>query len=92
MENQENKVELDDLRRGLGVIANVMLLGQLISEEHNGVTEEQLVTNYKDLCRMTGTCTRKLIEDNDKVEINWCEDAVTAREFRKIQAMNKVSK
>lgn len=39
MENQENKVELDDLRRGLGVIANVMLLGQLISEEHNGVTE-----------------------------------------------------
>lgn len=91
MENQENKVELDDLRRGLGVIAKVMLLGRLISEEHNGVTEEQLVTNYKDLCKMTGTYTRKLIEDTDKVEINWCEDAVTATEFRKIQAMNKVS-
>ena len=91
MENQENKVELDDLRRGLGVIANVMLVGQLISEEHNVVTEEQLVTNYKDLCEMTGTYTRKLIEDTDKVEINWNEDAVTAREFRKIQAMNKVS-
>lgn len=40
---------------------------------------------------MTGTYTRKLIEDTDKVEINWNEDAVTAREFRKIQAMNKVS-
>lgn len=90
MEKQENKVELDDLRRGLGVIANVMLLGQLISEEHNGVTDEQLVSNYKDLCEMTGTYTRKLIDDTDEVEVNWFKDAEAAKEFRKIQAMSKV--
>lgn len=85
----ENKVELDDLRRSLGVISNVMLLGQLISEEHNGVTEEQLVINYKDLCEMTATYTRKLIDDTDKVEVNWRSDNVDANKFRKIEAVIK---
>ncbi len=45
MENQENKVELDDLIRGLGMISNVMLMGRLLPTEASDlkdVSNEQI--------------------------------------------------
>lgn len=87
---QETKVELDDLRKGLGIIANVMLLGRLSPTNCEEVTSEQMVVNYKDLCEMTETYTKKLIDDTDEIEINWRADNVDAQQFRKIQSISKV--
>lgn len=87
---KETKVELDDLRKGLGIIANVMLLGRLLPIDSEEVTSEQMVVNYKDLCEMTETYTQKLIDDTDEIEVNWRADNVDAREFRKIQSLSKV--
>lgn len=85
----ENKVELDDIRKGLGVIANVMLLGRLLPADSEEVTSEQMVVNYKNLCEMTETYTQKLIEDTDECEINWRADIIDAKKFRKWQSVNK---
>lgn len=87
---QETKVELDDLRKGLGIIANVMLLGRLLPTNCEEVTSEQMVVNYKDLCEMTETYTKKLIDDTDEIEVNWRADNVDAQQFRKIQSISKV--
>lgn len=86
----ENKVELDDIRKGLGVIANVMLLGRLLPADSEEVTSEQMVVNYKNLCEMTETYTQKLIEDTDECEINWRADNVDAKKFRNICPINDV--
>ena len=85
----ETKVELGDLREGLGIIANVMLLGRLMPMDCEGVSNEQMVVNYKDLCAMTETYTQKLIEDTNEAEINWTADNVDAQKFRKLQSINK---
>lgn len=87
---KETKVELDDLRKGLGIIANVMLLGRLLPIDCEKVTSEQMVVNYKDLCEMTETYTQKLIDDTDEIEVNWRADNVDAQQFRKIQSVSKV--
>ncbi|WP_019299403.1 hypothetical protein [Lactococcus garvieae] len=87
---KETKVELDDLRKGLGIIANVMLLGRLLPIDSEEVTSEQMVVNYKDLCEMTETYTQKLIDDTDEIEVNWRADNVDAQQFRKIQSLSKV--
>ncbi|MFQ6322651.1 hypothetical protein [Lactococcus garvieae] len=87
---KETKVELDDLRKGLGIIANVMLLGRLLPLDCEEVTSEQMVVNYKDLCEMTETYTQKLIDDTDEIEVNWRADNVDAQQFRKIQSVSKI--
>lgn len=87
---KETKVELDDLRKGLGIIANVMLLGRLLPTDCEEVTSEQMVVNYKDFCEMTETYTQKLIDDTDGIEVNWRADNVDAQQFRKIQSISKV--
>ncbi|WP_251712932.1 hypothetical protein [Lactococcus ileimucosae] len=86
---QENKVELDDIRKGLGIIANVMLLGRLLPADSEEVSSEQMVVNYQNLCEMTETYTQKLIEDTDEAEINWRADNIDAEVFRKIQSLSK---
>ncbi|WP_270741102.1 hypothetical protein [Lactococcus formosensis] len=87
---KETKVELDDLRKGLGIIANVMLLGRLLPTDCEEVTSEQMVVNYKDLCEMTENYTQKLIDDTDEIEVNWRADNVDAQQYRKIQSISKV--
>ncbi|WP_339014126.1 hypothetical protein VNN36_03840 [Lactococcus garvieae] len=87
---KETKVELDDLRKGLGIIANVMLLSRLLPLDCEEVTSEQMVVNYKDLCEMTETYTQKLIDDTDEIEVHWRADNVDAQQFRKIQSVSKV--
>lgn len=87
---KETKVELDDLRKGLGIIANVMLLGRLLPTDCEEVISEQMVVNYKDLCEMTETYTQKLIDDTDEIEVNWRADNVDAQQYRKIQSISKV--
>lgn len=92
MENQENKVELDELIKGLGIISNVMLLGRLLPNETSDfkdVSDEQMLTNYNNLCEMTEVYTDHLISGLSEVEKNWRTDNVGANKFRKIEAVIK---
>ncbi|MEO3684987.1 hypothetical protein QK916_05405 [Lactococcus lactis] len=92
MENQENKVELDELIKGLGIISNVMLLGRLLPNETSDfkdVSDEQMLTNYNNLCEMTEVYTDHLISGLSEVEKNWRTDNVDANKFRKIEAVIK---
>lgn len=92
MENQENKVELDELIKGLGIISNVMLLGRLLPNETSNfkdVSYEQMLTNYNNLCEMTEVYTDHLISGLSEVEKNWRTDNVDANKFRKIEAVIK---
>lgn len=84
----ENKFELDDLMRGLGVVANVMLIGQSIKGECKD--KSQMLESYKSLCEVTEKYTRVLIENSDKVEKNWRADNVDAKKFRNICPINDV--
>lgn len=92
MENQENRVELDELIKGLGIISNVMLLGRLLPTETSDfkdVSDEQMLTNYNNLCEMTEVYTDHLISGLSEVEKNWRIDNVDASKFRKIEAVIK---
>lgn len=92
MENQENKVELDELMHGLGIISNVMLLGRLLptdTSDFKDVSDEQMITNYNNLCAMTEVYTDHLINRLSDVEKNWRTDNVDANKFRKIEAVIK---
>lgn len=92
MENQENKVELDELIKGLGIISNIMLLGRLLPTETSDfkdVSDEQMLTNYNNLCEMTEVYTDHLISGLSEVEKNWRTDNVDANKFRKIEAVIK---
>ncbi|KZK39638.1 hypothetical protein N41_1006 [Lactococcus cremoris] len=92
MENQENRVELDELIKGLGIISNVMLLGRLLPTETSDfkdVSDEQMLTNYNNLCEMTEVYTDHLISGLSEVEKNWRTDNVDASKFRKIDAVIK---
>lgn len=92
MENQENKVELDELIKGLGIISNVMLLGRLLPNETSDfkdVSDEQMLTNYNNLCEMTEVYTDHLISGLSEVEKNRRTDNVDANKFRKIEAVIK---
>ncbi|WEA55282.1 hypothetical protein [Lactococcus lactis] len=92
MENQESKVELDDLIRGLGIISNVMLMGRLLPTEASDlkdVSNEQMIMNYNNLCEMTEVYTDHLISGLSEVEKNWRTDNVDASKFRKIEAVIK---
>lgn len=85
---EKKKIEVDDIMRGLGVIANVMLIGQSISNDCDD--KSQMLQNYSSLCEMTEKYTQLLIDDANEAEINWRADNVDAREFRKIQSLSKV--
>lgn len=92
MENQENKVELDDLIRGLGIISNVMLMGRLLPTETSDlkdVSNEQMIMNYNNLREMTEVYIDHLISGLSEVEKNWRTDNVDASKFRKIEAVIK---
>lgn len=92
MENQENKVELDELMHGLGIISNVMLLGRLLptdTSDFKDVSDEQMITNYNNLCAMTEVYTDHLISQLSEVEKNWQSDSVDAATLRKIEAVVK---
>lgn len=93
MENKENKVELDQLIYGLGVISNVMQLAQfspIEADNSNGLTSDQLIMNYNSLCEMTGIYTDQLISRLSEVEKNWHSDNIDAATLRKIEAAIKV--
>ena len=78
----ENKFELDDLMRGLGVIANVMLIGQSIEDDVKD--KSQMLMNYRSLCEVTEKYTRVLIENSSEVEKEWRADNVAAKKIRNI--------
>lgn len=84
---KEDKIEVDDIMRGLGVIANVMLIGQSIGVDAED--KSQMLQNYISLCEVTEKYTELLIENANEVEINWTVDKVDARKFRKLQSVNK---
>lgn len=93
MENQENKVELDQLIYGLGVISNGMQLAQfspIEADNSNGLGSNQLIMNYNSICEMTGIYTDHLISQLSEVEKNWQSDNVDAATLRKIEAAIKV--
>lgn len=85
---KKDKIEVDDIMRGLGVIANVMLIGQSIGVDAED--KSQMLQNYISLCEVTEKYTELLIENANEAEINWTADKVDAREFRKLQSVNKV--
>lgn len=92
MENQENKVELDQLIYGLGVISNVLQLAQfspIEPDNSNGLTSDQLIMNYNSLCEMAGVYTDHLISKLSEVEKNWRSDSVDAAILRKIEHVVK---
>lgn len=76
----ENKFGLDDLMSGLGVIANVMLIGQSMGLECED--NPQMLENYRSLCEVTEKYTQLLIENGSEVEKNWRADHVEAQKFR----------
>ena len=84
----ENKFELDDLMRGLGVVANVMLIGQSIEDDVKD--KSQMLMNYRSLCEVTEKYTRVLIENSSEVEKDWRADNVDAKKFRNICPINDV--
>lgn len=85
---KKDKIEVDDIMKGLGVIANVMLIGQSISNDCND--KSQMIQNYSSLCEMTEKYTQLLLDNANEVEINWRADNVDAQQFRKIQSVSKV--
>ncbi|WP_407281495.1 hypothetical protein [Lactococcus formosensis] len=84
---KKDKIEVDDIMRGLGVIANVMLIGQSIGVDAED--KSQMLQNYISLCEVTEKYTELLIENANEAEINWTADKVDAREFRKLKSVNK---
>ncbi|UQU61195.1 hypothetical protein [Lactococcus petauri] len=85
---KKDKIEIDDIMKGLGVIANVMLIGQSIGNDCSD--KSQMIQNYSSLCEMTEKYTQLLLDNANEVEINWRADNVDAQQFRKIQSVSKV--
>lgn len=85
---KKDKIEVDDIMKGLGVIANVMLIGQSVGNDCND--KSQMIQNYSSLCEMTEKYTQLLLDTANEVEINWRADNVDAQQFRKIQSVSKV--
>jgi|GEM_PF-2139639 len=59
----EEKIEIDEIKKGLGIIANVMLLGQ--STQENFLKTKENGKMFESLCSMTESYTRVL---EDKME------------------------
>ena len=74
--------------RGLGVVANVMLIGQSIEDDVKD--KSQMLMNYRSLCEVTEKYTRVLIENSSEVEKEWRADNVDAKKFRNICPINDV--
>lgn len=87
----KEKIEIDEIKKGLGVIANVMLLGRLVPEDCKGISHEKMIDNYKNLCEMTEVYTRTLVEEATEAEMHWQEDHVKAKNFEKLRSVGKVS-
>lgn len=89
MENQEKKVNLDELINGLGIISNVMLLGRLVPDDCKGISNDKMVHNYRNLCEMTGVYADYLISELSETEKKRSKENVEKNKIRDIKSKNK---